>query len=230
LAALALLNSTTCAHLSALFGMTGEMAVHAPGSDAGAQAVIEAAFAIAEDSADLCLAGGVAPSHSPFHLLHLESLGWPGGGRALAEGAGMLVLMGQDDGGPLDGRQRVRLSGIGRAFAETMDQAVIAVAMDQAMTAAMTMAGQTTVDLILSDDAPSNADGVCRYGPVSRICAEIGGHLGPANPVVWAALAAHCLRSDQIFPGSPTQLRSVMICTCGPQGQVACLLLAQEAR
>lgn len=243
---LTLLNSSVCAHLAARFGFMGPVAAYSHFADAGLQALIEAALSLQEGECPVALVGGVAAELNPFLFLHLERLG------RLAEleqapvpgdGAACLTLSGEP---PRDGGAPVCVAGYGRSFAGSPPQ--VAAARAVALRQALAMAGieAEQLDWVMLDvaGAPGGRPaelrslgecmGSARPLPALGSSEYVCGMMGPATPVLHAALAAygmaHGRRLRVSEHGVPIaedrcELRHVLINASGYEGQLVSVIL-----
>jgi hypothetical protein len=228
---LTLLNSSTCAHISATFGLTGAMAVFSPSNDAGAEAMIEGALSLAEGENDLALVGGVSPKVNPLLLLQQALCGQPR--IRPGEAAAFLTLVRSKPGS-----DAVRLAGYGRGFGATplMRETAMAAAIGQALD--MAGVGFPDLDWILTDDPSPRISGMTAL-PCPPVCGVTGhtGTLGPAQPLVHVLLGMHGLQTGRrlrrgtegaAWTEEAAALRNILVITGGSHGQLIALVLRGE--
>jgi 3-oxoacyl-[acyl-carrier-protein] synthase II len=242
---LLLLNSTACSHVASQFGTTGTTGVFSPWADAGVEALVEAAWSIAEGDNDRALAGGAAPTLNPFLYLHYESHGLLGLDEVPpmpGEGAAFVALRAS---GPDTPAEAACLTGYGRLFEPDPGQAAAARlrCMEEALTRAGIGVGE--VDWVLFDPHCGRAgtaaelsaldalfDGLPPLGAWHGVC----GHLGPAQPVLNAAVAAEALRAGfrvvtdgagRCLGRESAPIRHVLINASGLAGQFTSLVMSR---
>jgi 3-oxoacyl-(acyl-carrier-protein) synthase len=243
---LLLLNSTAGSHVASQFGITGTTGVFSPWSDAGAEAVIEAAWSIVEGDNDRALAGGAAPTVNPFLYMHYEAQNLMAKGRDLAlpgEGAAFVALRSQSPDTPAEA---ACLTGYGRIFEP--DPAQAAAARQRGMEEALGRAGITPADIdwVLFDPhcgqcglAAESAALAGLFGglPVLGAWHRVCGHLGPAQPVLNLAMAEAALREGwriatdaegRFIERQSVPVRHVLINASGFRGQFVSLVISRH--
>jgi hypothetical protein len=238
---LTLLNSSTCAHISATFGLTGAMAVFSPSNDAGAEALIEGALSLAEGENDMALVGGVSPKVNPLLLLQLELSGQSP--VRLGEAAAFLTLVRN-----MPGETAIRLAGFGRGFGATplMRETAMATVIRQALD--MAEISSSNLDWVITDDPSLRVSGVT-FKPGFPVCGTAGhtGKLGPAQPLTHVLLAMQGLATSRrlrrgadgagwtgtgwtgaAWTEEVVAMRNVLVVTTGSHGQLIALVLQGE--
>jgi 3-oxoacyl-[acyl-carrier-protein] synthase II len=243
---LLLLNSTAGSHVASQFGITGTTGVFSPWGDAGAEAVIEAAWSIVEGDNDRALAGGAAPTINPFLYLHYESQGLLTQGRDLplpGEGAAFVALRSPSPNTPAEA---ACLTGYSRIFEP--DPAQAAAARQRGMAEALERAGiaPADIDWILFDPHCGRCGTVAELAalnglfgglPVLGAWHRVCGHLGPAQPVFNLAVAEAALREGwriatdvegRFIERQSVPVRHILINASGFRGQFASLVISRH--
>jgi 3-oxoacyl-(acyl-carrier-protein) synthase len=242
---LLLLNSTAGSHVASQFGITGTTGVFSPWADAGAEAVIEAAWSIAEGDNDRALAGGAAPNINPFLYLHFEAQGLLAEGFRLpvpGEGAAFVALAAASAD---TGMESACLTGYGRSFEP--DPAGAVDARQACMQDALERAGigPADVDWVLFDPlcgrSGAGAEAAALAGlfgrqPVLGAWHRSTGHLGPAQPLLQLAVAAVALREGwriatdiegRLIERQSAPVRHILINASGFRGQFVSLVVSR---
>jgi len=243
LTSLMILNSTAASHIASQFGVTGTTGVFSPWADAGLEALIEAAWSIAEGDNDRALAGASAPTVTPFLYFNYETQGLLDTGAGLpvpGEGAAFVALR------PADGGPAACLAGYARGF-EPDPQAAQA-ARRRCMEAALASAGVAAADIgwILFDPLCGRAGVAAEraaiaelFGADAPLCGwhEVCGYLGPAQPVFDVAAAAAALLEGWRVVENPkgqglerqdVAPRHVLINASGCRGQFVSLVMSRH--
>ncbi|MGL6234458.1 MAG: beta-ketoacyl synthase N-terminal-like domain-containing protein [Segniliparus sp.] len=184
------LNSTAAAHISILFGLTGSTAIHSPFSDAGLEALIDGALAVAESDCAAALIGAASPSLSPQLALQYEELGWNG---AVPGEASAFLVAGRGEEVVLSGYSRGFASGAARsqAVADVLSDA-LRMAQIPAEDVGWVLADSTWTDEAAHAQREAIAEVLGDSAPVFSAERAIG-VAGPAQPLVHALLAWHGL-------------------------------------
>lgn len=235
LAWLSMLNSSAAAHVSARLRITGPMAVYSPFGDAGLNALIDAALAVADGECSQALVGAVSPKHDPILTVQYAHWCTPDQRVPLAEASACLLLSSTgDDEVSVD--DTICMHGYARGFEPTpwRDHASIA----RGIESAIAMAGLAANDIgwVLMPSAWNAAQqqalsavtasfvSTAAVLPVERVL----GRLGPAAPVLAAGLVMQGLKCGYALhcEGSELQQRALRTRNClvvalGPHGQYA---------
>ncbi|KRQ31512.1 MULTISPECIES: beta-ketoacyl synthase N-terminal-like domain-containing protein [Mycobacteroides] len=232
-------NNTVAGHIAILFGLTGPTSVYSPFSDAGMQALIEGALAVAEGDCETALVGAVSPSISPWLALQYDDLEWNG---AIPGEAAAFFSVGQSSD--------VVLTGYSRGFATSQNRPEV---LAETLRNALRMAELSVEDVgwILADSPWTDEVAHAQHAAISGVfndqapvfsAEQAIGVTGPAQPLVHVLLARHgLLRGLRLFPAngngddavaeeSLSNNQAVVVLSCGVQGQVCAVVLEKVAR
>ncbi|UXI69103.1 beta-ketoacyl synthase N-terminal-like domain-containing protein [Tahibacter amnicola] len=233
---LSMLNSSAAAHIASTLRISGSLAVYSAFADAGLNALIDGACAVAEGDCDEALVGAVSPKLDP--LLPVQLAAWDLSPARLppAEAAGCVMLehaAAEDD---------VLLLGYARGFERhrLQGEEVLGSLID----AALAMASRRNEDIgWLLYSAPWHSAQVVALGRVldarwqldtpPRFAVErVFGRLGPAAALVAANLAVTGLREGRCWSSNgraaearPLVARNALVITLAPLGQCAVAVL-----
>ncbi len=232
---LAMLNSSAAAHISMRLSLRGCNGVYSPFADAGLNALIDAAIAVADGESAFALVGAVAPKHDP--LLVIQYIHWRAPEYRLPSvevSACALISRAKNRGD-------TTLRGFARGFAPMPwdnDQTVVTIAMQ-----ALAMAGLqpeqigwmlTTAAWNLSQDVGlrSAMRHLARSSAVLSV-EHVFGCMGPAAPMVALGLGLHGIELGQAWDvdsDSRLHLRTlahsnVLIVTVSPLGQCVAVII-----
>ncbi|GAB5902699.1 beta-ketoacyl synthase N-terminal-like domain-containing protein [Mycobacteroides chelonae] len=232
-------NNTVAGHIAILFGLTGPTSVYSPFSDAGMQALIEGALAVAEGDCETALVGAVSPSISPWLALQYDDLEWNG---AIPGEAAAFFSVGQSSD--------VVLTGYSRGFATSQTRPEV---LAETLRNALRMAELSVEDVgwILADSPWTDEVAQAQHAAISGVfndqapvfsAEQAIGVTGPAQPLVHVLLARHgLLRGLRLFPAngngddavaeeSLSNNQAVVVLSCGVQGQVCAVVVEKVAR
>lgn len=232
-------NNTVAGHIAILFGLTGPTSVYSPFSDAGMQALIEGALAVAEGDCETALVGAVSPSISPWLALQYDDLEWNG---AIPGEAAAFFSVGQSSD--------VVLTGYSRGFATSQNRPEV---LAETLRNALRMAELSVEDVgwILADSPWTDEVAHAQHAAISGVfndqapvfsAEQAIGVTGPAQPLVHVLLARHgLLRGLRLFPAngngddavaeeSLSNNQAVVVLSCGVQGQVCAVVVEKVAR
>jgi 3-oxoacyl-[acyl-carrier-protein] synthase II len=232
-------NNTVAGHIAILFGLTGPTSVYSPFSDAGMQALIEGALAVAEGDCETALVGAVSPSISPWLALQYDDLEWNG---AIPGEAAAFFSVGQSSD--------VVLTGYSRAFATSQTRPKV---LAETLRNAFRMAELSVEDVgwILADSPWTDEVAQAQHAAISGVfndqapvfsAEQAIGVTGPAQPLVHVLLARHgLLRGLRLLPAngngddavaeeSLSNNQAVVVLSCGVQGQVCAVVVEKVAR
>ncbi|MGV0664301.1 beta-ketoacyl synthase N-terminal-like domain-containing protein [Mycobacteroides chelonae] len=232
-------NNTVAGHIAILFGLTGPTSVYSPFSDAGMQALIEGALAVAEGDCETALVGAVSPSISPWLALQYDDLEWNG---AIPGEAAAFFSVGQSSD--------VVLTGYSRAFATSQTRPKV---LAETLRNALRMAELSVEDVgwILADSPWTDEVAQAQHAAISGVfndqapvfsAEQAIGVTGPAQPLVHVLLARHgLLRGLRLLPAngngddavaeeSLSNNQAVVVLSCGVQGQVCAVVVEKVAR
>ena len=232
-------NNTVAGHIAILFGLTGPTSVYSPFSDAGMQALIEGALAVAEGDCETALVGGVSPSISPWLALQYDDLDWNG---AIPGEASAFFSVGQSSD--------VVLTGYSRGFASSQTRPEV---LAETLRNALRMAELSVEDVgwILADSPWTDEVAHAQHAAISSVFGDQApvfsaeyaiGVTGPAQPLVHVLLARHgLLRGLRLLPvngngddvvaeESLSNNQAVVVLSCGVQGQVCAVVVEKVAR
>ncbi|MBV6362146.1 beta-ketoacyl synthase N-terminal-like domain-containing protein [Mycobacteroides chelonae] len=232
-------NNTVAGHIAILFGLTGPTSVYSPFSDAGMQALIEGALAVAEGDCETALVGAVSPSISPWLALQYDDLEWNG---AIPGEAAAFFSVGQSSD--------VVLTGYSRGFATSQNRPEV---LAETLRNALRMAELSVEDVgwILADSPWTDEVAHAQHAAISGVfndqapvfsAEQAIGVTGPAQPLVHVLLARHgLLRGLRLLPAngngddavaeeSLSNNQAVVVLSCGVQGQVCAVVVEKVAR
>lgn len=232
-------NNTVAGHIAILFGLTGPTSVYSPFSDAGMQALIEGALAVAEGDCEAALVGAVSPSISPWLALQYDDLGWNG---AIPGEAAAFFSVGQSSD--------VVLTGYSRGFATSQTRPEV---LADTLRNALRVAELSVEDVgwILADSPWTDEVAHAQHAAISSVfndqapvfsAEQAIGVTGPAQPLVHVLLARHgLLRGLRLLPvngaadeavaeESLSNNQAVVVLSCGVQGQVCAVVVEKVAR
>lgn len=232
-------NNTVAGHIAILFGLTGPTSVYSPFSDAGMQALIEGALAVAEGDCETALVGAVSPSISPWLALQYDDLEWNG---AIPGEAAAFFSVGQSSD--------VVLTGYSRGFATSQTRPEV---LAETLRNALRMAELSVEDVgwILADSPWTDEVAQAQHAAISGVfndqapvfsAEQAIGVTGPAQPLVHVLLARHgLLRGLRLLPAngdgddavaeeSLSNDQAVVVLSCGVQGQVCAVVVEKVAR
>lgn len=232
-------NNTVAGHIAILFGLTGPTSVYSPFSDAGMQALIEGALAVAEGDCETALVGAVSPSISPWLALQYDDLEWNG---AIPGEAAAFFSVGQSSD--------VVLTGYSRGFATSQTRPEV---LAETLRNALRMAELSVEDVgwILADSPWTDEVAQAQHAAISGVfndqapvfsAEQAIGVTGPAQPLVHVLLARHgLLRGLRLFPAngsgddavaeeSLSNNQAAVVLSCGVQGQVCAVVVEKVAR
>jgi hypothetical protein len=228
-------NNIMAGHIAIRFGITGPTAVYSPFSDAGMQALIDGALAVAENDCDKALVGAASPQISPWQAMQYQDLGW-NGASAPGEAAAFLVA---EHGG------EIALTGYSRAFAAGPTRREVVA---DTLRNAIQMAGLSRADVgwVLADSSWTDEVAQAQHTAIGDVFGDdvpvfsterAIGITGPAQPLVHVLLARHGLlnglrlvppddgsRNAATQEALPRQ-KAVVTLGCGVHGQVAAVVL-----
>lgn len=232
---LAMLNSSAAAHVSTRLRLTGCNGVYSPFGDAGLNALIDAAIAVAEGECAQALVGAVAPKHNP--MLDVQYANWCDIGYRLppseASACALLSHVGAD-GGPC-------VLGFARGFTPTPWNGDAQI--DVLATRALAMAGLTREDIGWTiatspwNEAQSVAleHGLAPFAKTSAVlrieCAL--GRLGAVAPIIAVGLGVYGLTcgsawsddADDTLVVRALERSNVLIIAISPLGQYAAVVI-----
>lgn len=232
-------NNTVAGHIAILFGLTGPTSVYSPFSDAGMQALIEGALAVAEGDCETALVGAVSPSISPWLALQYDDLEWNG---AIPGEAAAFFSVGQSSD--------VVLTGYSRGFATSQNRPEV---LAETLRNALRMAELSVEDVgwILADSPWTDEVAHAQHAAISGVfndqapvfsAEQAIGVTGPAQPLVHVLLARHGLLrglrlrpangngDDAVAEESLSNNQAVVVLSCGVQGQVCAVVVEKVAR
>lgn len=232
-------NNTVAGHIAILFGLTGPTSVYSPFSDAGMQALIEGALAVAEGDCESALVGAVSPSISPWLALQYDDLDWNG---AIPGEAAAFFSVGQSSD--------VVLTGYSRGFATSQNRPEV---LADTLRNALRVAEISVEDVgwILADSPWTDEVAHAQHAAISSVfndqapvfsAEQAIGVTGPAQPLVHVLLARHgLLRGLRLLPvngsgddgvaeESLSNNQAVVVLSCGVQGQVCAVVVEKVAR
>lgn len=232
-------NNTVAGHIAILFGLTGPTSVYSPFSDAGMQALIEGALAVAEGDCETALVGAVSPSISPWLALQYDDLDWNG---AIPGEAAAFFSVGQSSD--------VVLTGYSRGFATSQTRPEV---LANTLRNALRVAEISVEDVgwILADSPWTDEVAHAQHVAISSVfndqapvfsAEQAIGVTGPAQPLVHVLLARHGLLrglrllpvngngDDAVAEESLSNNQAVVVLSCGVQGQVCAVVVERVAR
>ncbi|OAT69529.1 beta-ketoacyl synthase [Mycobacteroides immunogenum] len=232
-------NNTVAGHIAILFGLTGPTSVYSPFSDAGMQALIEGALAVAEGDCESALVGAVSPSISPWLALQYDDLDWNG---AIPGEAAAFFSVGQSSD--------VVLTGYSRGFATSQTRSEV---LADTLRNALRVAEISVEDVgwILADSPWTDEVAHAQHAAISSVfndqapvfsAEQAIGVTGPAQPLVHVLLARHGLLrglrllpvngngDDAVAEESLSNNQAVVVLSCGVQGQVCAVVVEKVAR
>lgn len=232
-------NNTVAGHIAILFGLTGPTSVYSPFSDAGMQALIEGALAVAEGDCETALVGAVSPSISPWLALQYDDLDWNG---AIPGEAAAFFSVGQSSD--------VVLTGYSRGFATSQTRSEV---LADTLRNALRVAEISVEDVgwILADSPWTDEVAHAQHAAISSVfndqapvfsAEQAIGVTGPAQPLVHVLLARHGLLrglrllpvngngDDAVAEESLSNNQAVVVLSCGVQGQVCAVVVEKVAR
>lgn len=232
-------NNTVAGHIAILFGLTGPTSVYSPFSDAGMQALIEGALAVAEGDCETALVGAVSPSISPWLALQYDDLDWNG---AIPGEAAAFFSVGQSSD--------VVLTGYSRGFATSQTRPEV---LADTLRNALRVAEISVEDVgwILADSPWTDEVAHAQHAAISSVfndqapvfsAEQAIGVTGPAQPLVHVLLARYGLLrglrllpvngngDDAVAEESLSNNQAVVVLSCGVQGQVCAVVVEKVAR
>jgi 3-oxoacyl-[acyl-carrier-protein] synthase II len=232
---LALLNSSTLAHISGQLNLTGATAAFSPFADAGLHALIEGLLSIAEGESEGALIGAQSAKVNAAHVLQQVHLGWRGQ-QALGEASAFVFAQ--------PGAQGAQVRAFGRSSAGEGD---FAAALARAITLAMQRAGVCAeqigwilgagpaqgpladaerMALERTQGKPWHDLPVCHAGTHTGLC-------GAALPLIHVLLAQHALhtgarlmRREGAWQAAALPQPHVLVFAQGPHGQACAVIVS----
>ncbi|WP_039912632.1 beta-ketoacyl synthase N-terminal-like domain-containing protein [Cellvibrio mixtus] len=231
---LSTLNSNTCAHISARFGLMGAMGAYSPFADAAFQALIDAVESIRNGENHLALVGAVSPKINPQLLVQYNYWGWDQKATRIPAEASAFAVVGAQP-------RATSVSGFARGFIADPAQAISQRA--ALLQQALGNAGLTVSDLDWfiagEDDLVESAAlvlaGACASLPFLFSEAFLG-YAGAANPLLNLNLALAGVQQQMLLEGDSRQplqcysrsLRHVALSAAGPEGQYIVVIISRE--
>lgn len=235
---LSMLNSSAAAHIAATLRMTGSLAVYSPFADAGLNALVDGACAVADGECTDALIGAVSPKIDP--MLPLQYQRWTEPGMTLAAGEACASLLASPAG---DDADEARLLGYARGYASLPwndDGGPLPALIAQALSMAERHAGQ--VGWIVHS-APWRSCQRRALDAALTTCWPMAlpprldversfGRIGPAATTLAASLALQALQRGECHDNESRRCAltqpTVLVIAMAPHGQCGVIVIGKE--
>lgn len=231
---LSTLNSNTCAHISARFGLTGAMGAYSPFADAAFQALIDAAESIRSGENQQALVGAVSPKINPQLLVQYHYWGWDQQATRVPAEAAAFTVVGAKP-------RAASLGGYARGFIP--DPAHAASQRAALLQQALHSAGIAIGDLdwfIAGEDDSGEREALQLAGAPATLpflfSEAFIGYAGAAAPLVNLNLALSGLHQQSFLVGDSQaslqvvtgDVRHIALSAAGPEGQYLVVIISRE--
>lgn len=231
LAALTMLNSTVGSHIAQVLNITGANAIFSPGVDAGGQAVIEAAYNLAEDRCDYALVAAGSQKITPWYFSTYRAMvsQLQNQNIFLSESAAALIMTRESI--ESDGKLLAVKRGYSRKKFATIPE------LDTLLTEMAAHGVPFPREIILT--SAGNSDSNLRnslkfFLPDSNlfVLEHLTGYSGPSGAINACGLALEILKQKRTISeksnrreSHPTDTKTVLVVVNGFHGQICMLLL-----